>query len=470
MGGTRRIKQLVACVVFLTAFFIVFTACGDNKAAPEAPGIKWIDPGAGFISVRFDEAGENLYMIEAAASDGSVKCGFIDGSGEVKIPVIYDKAREFSDGVCYVELNKKKMYIDPSGNVVLDVSQYDSATSFNFGYAAVTAETSFTTDTGYTVLYRQGIIDKSGKEIIPCEYAQAGCFENGVIWAITDANKYEIFDGSGNGLTGTEYDYIEYAGVPDLLIATKDGKYGYIDRTGRVVIPFEYDEAYGFFDGFAVVGTDGHRGYINTKGEKLTTVEFDWAYDFSDGLAIVEKDGKYGYIDTHGNLAVPFEYDKAYNFEGGVATVAKGSDSDGYAWFGTIDKNGKTAITPKEQGCYKWDDSYVVYYDPDAGSVEIDLDHMALLDKSGKNRLTEFSYSDIGDFTDGVAVAEQFTDDLSQYGIINQNGAEVVPLIFDKIAIADGGKCVVQSPDADSGDNSRVGILTLPKDASTRKP
>lgn len=48
----------------------------------------------------------------------------------------------------------------------------------------------------------------------------------------------------------------------------KDGRYGYIDRTGATVVPFIYDTAARFCDGAAAVRKDGGWGIwqIETRG------------------------------------------------------------------------------------------------------------------------------------------------------------------------------------------------------------
>ncbi|MDR0866415.1 MAG: WG repeat-containing protein [Candidatus Symbiothrix sp.] len=43
------------------------------------------------------------------------------------------------------------------------------------------------------------------------------------------------------------------------------GKYGFVDSTGKVVIPFKYDNAEEFINGWAEVIIDGHWGIINRK-------------------------------------------------------------------------------------------------------------------------------------------------------------------------------------------------------------
>ena len=46
-----------------------------------------------------------------------------------------------------------------------------------------------------------------------------------------------------------------------------DGKWGFIDRDGHLVIPTEYDWTGGFSEGLAQVRTGGDAGYIDTSGD-----------------------------------------------------------------------------------------------------------------------------------------------------------------------------------------------------------
>jgi hypothetical protein len=51
----------------------------------------------------------------------------------------------------------------------------------------------------------------------------------------------------------------------------RDGKYGFIDQTGKVVIPLKYDKADSFYNGVAGVldRSTGEAFYINRQGERL---------------------------------------------------------------------------------------------------------------------------------------------------------------------------------------------------------
>ena len=63
-----------------------------------------------------------------------------------------------------------------------------------------------------------------------------------------------------------------------------------------------FDDAGGFFDGYALVQKGGKWNHIGTDGKLLSEEWWDYAGDFSDGYAMVFKDDKYYKIDTNGNV------------------------------------------------------------------------------------------------------------------------------------------------------------------------
>ena len=48
-----------------------------------------------------------------------------------------------------------------------------------------------------------------------------------------------------------------------------NGKLGFIDKSGKLVIDAKYDEAENFSEGLAGVELNGKWGYINIKGDEL---------------------------------------------------------------------------------------------------------------------------------------------------------------------------------------------------------
>lgn len=162
-----------------------------------------------------------------------------------------------------------------------------------------------------------------------------------------------------------------------LLAVEKNGKWGFIDRQGRLVIPAEYEETNGFAEGKAAVKLDGLWGVIDTGGKRLVRPRYQSASRYFNGLLPVSKNGKNfialdhrghetvlplwhvapptplihfysddlkktGYKDQNGNIVVPARYDKGErHFSDGMAAVRK----DGL--WGFIDAEGNERIAPR---------------------------------------------------------------------------------------------------------------------------
>lgn len=66
----------------------------------------------------------------------------------------------------------------------------------------------------------------------------------------------------------------------------------------------------------------GKWGYINTKGEYVISAQFDKAYEFNDGLALVKSGDLYGYIDKTGEYVINPQFDSAaFMFSDGLASA-----------------------------------------------------------------------------------------------------------------------------------------------------
>lgn len=110
--------------------------------------------------------------------------------------------------------------------------------------------------------------------------------------------------------------------TPDSIVKfCRQGKWGYKDWKGNVLIQPVYDNAYPFREDRACVEKDGLLGYIDKKNQLVIDYKYDSATSFSEGLAAVSAGEKSGYIDKDGNEALPMEFDVATGFEGGKAIV-----------------------------------------------------------------------------------------------------------------------------------------------------
>jgi len=99
-----------------------------------------------------------------------------------------------------------------------------------------------------------------------------------------------------------------------LLPITQNGKCGYIDKTGKMVIKPQFDYSDGFYEGLARVQIGEKLGFIDENGSIVIQPNFDSVLFFSNGLAPVQIDDKWGYIDNTGNLVINPKFDFAFSF------------------------------------------------------------------------------------------------------------------------------------------------------------
>ena len=78
---------------------------------------------------------------------------------------------------------------------------------------------------------------------------------------------------------------------------------------GFITKSFNYNIVGDFSEGLAYIKKDKKYGYIDKSGKEVIPAVYNYVSDFSEGVAAVEKDGKYGYIDKSGKEVVPFDYD-----------------------------------------------------------------------------------------------------------------------------------------------------------------
>lgn len=128
--------------------------------------------------------GGNVFMDKEYAMDyvcNGGKWGYVDSTGAVIIPIKYDAADEFHDGFAAVEQNKLKALIDSKGKLVTDF-KYEYINPFSEDLAVVSR--------GKPLKYTY--IDKTGKEMFPCDFDEANAFFRGKAKVIRFGSSYLI--------------------------------------------------------------------------------------------------------------------------------------------------------------------------------------------------------------------------------------------------------------------------------------
>jgi hypothetical protein len=196
-----------------------------------------------------------------------------------------------------------------------------------------------------------------------------------------------------------------------------DRRAGFIDLTGKLVIPMDFEYVGNFSSGLAPAQTNGRVGYIDKSGEYIIPPQFDYAYDFSDGVAAVcySNDGfQCGYIDIEGKLLTPLDI---------TSMDYQTQASEGYftACHGTMDdcqfRFTKTDGTPANFGNFTWADP----------------------------------------FSDGLAAVQQRVGDDYLWGFINKEGRFAVKPMFAWVGKFGSGLapvCIGNSPE-----NCTIGFI-----------
>lgn len=132
--------------------------------------------------------------------------------------------------------------------------------------------------------------------------------------------------------------------------ANKDRKFGYINKSGEMVIPPQFDRAMSFCEGLGRVGIGDKQGYIDETGKIVIPLQFAEAYPFREGLAGARIDEKFGYIDKTGAFVIQPQFDHVEPFFEGLAAVMAGEK------WGYIDRTGKYVVEPQFDKVWSFND------------------------------------------------------------------------------------------------------------------
>lgn len=114
-------------------------------------------------------------------------------------------------------------------------------------------------------------------------------------------------------------------------------RYGFINKSGKWVIEPQFDyywisDLYGSSQSFnsgglASVGRDGKHGAIDKTGKAVVPLQYDDMMLFFEGVAPFKQNGRYGYVDTTGNVVIPAKFTATSGFSNGIAVASDGTKS-----------------------------------------------------------------------------------------------------------------------------------------------
>lgn len=287
------------------------------------------------------------------------KFGYIDKIGNEVVPCIYSAAQPFHEGIAWVgrtigketwrtfvfDINEYGA-INKKGEILIPFKKYKYIPGpFYEGMSAVYGDNE-----------RWGFVDKKGKIVIPCQYNNGNIERNHESprfypfgWAILlndDKTRYFVIDKEGTILVDFERGAME-------LYTHGEGMIGYKGSSGsgfinimeqKIAIQAIYKYIHEFSEGLASVYKEWDKGgYINKDGKVVIPFVYQEVSPFHEGMAWVKQNDKYGAIDKTGKMIVPCQFNAIHYFKGGMADVNVGGATEHQKW-GIIDKKGNMVI------------------------------------------------------------------------------------------------------------------------------
>lgn len=276
------------------------------------------------------------------------KYGFIDNTGKVLSEPIFDEIEKFTtDGIAIIKNNKKSGLIKNNGTVLLD-PKFDDIESFSGDVANVKNGNLW------------GLIDKTGKVIFDAEFiaklefnskglsvatkkGESGLGKFGIVkrdgtvvldfnqilirveaqkfFVNKESGKWEIFDASATSLSGEFEEFSRFDEsltaksrfiVSGMIAAKQNGKWGFIDETGKTLIPFQYDRVgsdnFAFSQNYCAVQVGEKWGFIDKKGNYLKEPTFESVDHFikmgEETVTTVKLDKKEYVLNVNGQMTL----------------------------------------------------------------------------------------------------------------------------------------------------------------------
>lgn len=201
----------------------------------------------------------------------------------------------------------------------------------------------------------------------------------------------------------SEYDYLSSTFGEYMVIGNYKRKvleYGYIDNSGNEIIKPQYEQAYPFAEGKAVVVEDSKYHIINKDNKILYTLPEGYASysSFKNGYLIVEKGDKYTFLSSDFKLCDTL-FDSVENFSDGYALVI--TNTDNKLTYNYINQQYQLIFTD-QMSSYDFADSFYEGY-ARVGRYIGDIYYYSYINPKGEKLTDENGYSDF-------LIAENFSN------------------------------------------------------------
>jgi hypothetical protein len=267
-----------------------------------------------------------------------------------------------------------------------------------------------------------GYCNEKGALFIPTNFRSAGEFsEDGWAVAQLDNNQYVFLGIAGTRLSGQALGISKVkGGFHDGLLAVRIGyQWGYLNTSGKIVIPARYENTVEFQEGFAAASRDSKYYILNTSGEETPIVGSPIALirHFTERLAPFDNGTHLGFISAEGKVAIQPIYKGVGYFNDGIAW-ARDDDS---GMIGFLNTKGEWVFQPQF--------SYVVNPHPDSRWVRCKREENWMYVNSVGQELIVRDTEAWGDFANGLAPGKKN----GAWGFFDTSGKWIIEPRFDGV-------------------------------------
>jgi len=244
------------------------------------------------------------------------KLGFVNRKGALAIECQYDYEdipryhdyMKFVNGLAAVRKDGVWGYIDESGKTVIPFNKLLKGMPFYRWTSIISRQVDSISLYEYNTLFT--FIDCNGKPDdqwykVGSIWDAHGVWEDGYLYFKEKNDRfgsYGLLDIQGKIIIlPNEYSNIVYR--REYVIVKQHPYEGLFDlNTNKLTVPIEYEDiGLEITEGLIVAKKDNRCGFINIKNDVIIPFEYERAWDFSEGFAVVKRFGKYGYVDRFGN-------------------------------------------------------------------------------------------------------------------------------------------------------------------------
>lgn len=267
---------------------------------PDNPYIDYANSDDNYVSVtkrkisRSTDESSNSELYYFSEGMGAIrysnKYGFVDTTGKIIIAPVYDYVTPFSQGLAAVRHGDLWGYVDKTGKEVIPL-KFGTAEPFASNGTAVVSTTAMRSqvpseevDMVYEESSQQyfGYIDRNGNWVIKPQFTSASNFVEGLAVAAVDYKGRGYIDKTGKFVINPKYDYAGDFSNGYAYVRVRMYSGVYIDKTGKVSKVYTSDNppADKAHPLRLKENTNGRYGFVNEKGELVIPYNFRYAGEF----------------------------------------------------------------------------------------------------------------------------------------------------------------------------------------------